>query len=246
MAEYLRHKLERYVRLSGEDRSAVSELASQNVRTIRARRDLVREGEKPRFVNLVLDGWATRHKTLEDGRRQIMAFLLPGDLCDLNASILNEMDHSIGALTEVTVAQIPHEAVEEVQKNRPRLAQALNWDMLVQAAIQREWAVNLGQRSAIERISHLICELYARLEAVELCNDGHCHIPLTQTDVSDATGITPVHVNRTLQELRAMGLIEWKGREVDVPDMGALKGLAMFNGNYLHLGHEGVHLDANE
>lgn len=245
MAEYLRHKLERYVRLSGEDRTAVSELSGQNVRTIRARREIVREGEKPMFVNLVLEGWAIRHKMLEDGRRQIMAFLLPGDLCDLNASILREMDHSIGALTEVTVAQIPHETVEEVQKSRPRLAQALTWEMLVQAAIQREWAVNLGQRSAIERISHLICELYARLDAVELCNNGHCHIPLTQTDLSEATGITPVHVNRTLQELRAMGLIEWKGREVEVPDMRALKELAMFNDNYLHLGHKGVHLDAN-
>lgn len=224
MAEYLRHKLERYVRLSGEDR----------------------EGEKPNFVNLVIDGWGFRHKMLEDGRRQIIAFLLPGDICDLNVVLLNEMDHSIGALTEVTVAQIAPETLEQVQKNRPRLAAAVGWDMLVQAAIQREWTVNLGQRSAIERISHLICELYARLDVVELCDNGHCHIPLTQTDLSEATGITPVHVNRTMQELRALGLIEWKGREVHVPDMDALRRTALFNDNYLHLHQEGAHLDANE
>lgn len=246
MAEYLRRKLERYARLSGDDRKAVSDLSSQNVRTIRARREIVREGEQPKFVNLVLNGWAIRHKMLEDGRRQIIAFLVPGDLCDLNVFILNEMDHSIGALTEVTIAQVPRDTFEEIQKSRPRLAQALNWDMLVQAAIQREWTVNLGQRSAIERIAHLICELFDRLDAVQLCTSGHCHIPLTQTDLSEATGITPVHVNRTLQELRSMGLIEWKGRDVHILDMEALRRTALYNENYLHMNKEGAHLDADD
>lgn len=246
MADHLRLKLEHYVRLSADDRARISTLAQSNIRQVRARRDIIREGEQPQSVNLVLDGWAIRHKMLEDGRRQIMAFLIPGDMCDLNVFILNEMDHSIGALTDVTVAQIPRDVLEEVDVSHPRLMQALEWDLLVQLAIQREWTINLGQRSAIERISHLICELFARLNAVGLCVDGACQFPITQTDLSEATGITPVHVNRVLQELRGEGLIEWKGREIHVPDMDALKRIAMFNDNYLHLSKEGSHLDANE
>ena len=245
MADHLRLKLEHYVRLSTDDRARISNLAQSNVRRIRARRDIVREGENPAFVNLILDGWAIRHKMLEDGRRQIMAFLIPGDLCDLNVFILKEMDHSIGALTDLTIAQIPRETFEEIEKGHPRLAQALNWDLLVQLAIQREWTINLGQRSAIERIAHLICELFARLKTVGLCVEGSCQLPITQTDLSEATGITSVHVNRILQELRGEKLIEWKGREIHVPDMDALKSVAMFNDNYLHLGREGAHLDAN-
>lgn len=246
MADHLRTKLEHYVRLSADDLETVSALSRTNIRSIASRRDIAREGEHPVAVNLILDGWAIRHKMLEDGRRQIIAFLIPGDLCDLNVFILKELDHSIGALTPVTIAQIPREVFEEIARERPRLNQALAWDMLVQLAIQREWTVNLGQRSAIERIAHLICELFARLEAAGLCFEGTCNIPITQSDLSEATGITPVHVNRTLQELRSQKLIEWKGRDVHVPDMGALKRIAMFNDNYLHLGREGAHLDANE
>lgn len=246
MADYLRQKLEHYVHLSADDREVLATLGQSNIRAIPARHEIVREGEHPKFVNLVLDGWATRHKTLEDGRRQILAFLLPGDLCDLNVFILKAMDHSIGALTEVTIAQIPRELMDEIEKKRSRLIQALTWHMLVQLAIQREWTLNLGQRSAIERIAHLICELFARLAAVGLCKDETCHIPITQTDLSEATGITPVHVNRTVQLLRGEGLIEWKGREIHVADMSALRRVALFNENYLHLGREGADFDANE
>ena len=245
MADYLRLKLEQFVRLSADDRESLSAMASSNVRTIRGRRDIVREGEHPGFVNLILDGWAIRHKMLEDGRRQVLAFLIPGDLCDLDAFILREMDHSIGALTQVTIAQVPRDAIEAIQRSRPRLYQALAWDILVQLAIQREWTLSLGQRSAIERIAHLLCELFLRLKTVGLCDNGACQIPLTQTDLSEAAGITPVHVNRTIQELRSQGLIHWRGREVRIPDIEALRRLAMFNDNFLHLHHEGAQLDAN-
>ena len=245
MADHLRHKLEQYVRLSGDDRNAVSALGRENLRSVPARRDIIREGEQPRFVKLFVEGWGFRHKLLEDGRRQIIAFLIPGDLCDLNNFILKEMDHSISALTPVTIAQIPHENIEAIDTKSPRVAQALRWDMMVQAAIQREWAVNLGQRSAIERVAHLLCELFARLEMAGLCNENRCEIPITQIDLSEATGITAVHVNRTLQELRAQKLIQWKGREVTILDMDGLKRLAMFNDNYLHRNREGAHLDAN-
>lgn len=245
MADHLRLKLEHCVRLSADDRARLGALERINIRHVPSGRDIVREGERPAFVNLILDGWAIRHKMLVDGRRQILAFLIPGDMCDPNIYLLNEMDHSIGALTEVTVAQILRETFEDINESSLRLAQAFDWDLLVQLAIQREWTINLGQRSAIERIAHLICELFARLNAVGLCAQGSCHIPITQTDLSEATGITPVHVNRILQELRSEQLIEWKGREVHVADMGALKRVAMFNDNYLHLHKEGAHVDAN-
>lgn len=246
MADHLTTKLEHYTRLSADDRATLKAMVMTNLRSIAPRRDIMREGEQPSFVNIIVDGWAIRHKMLEDGRRQIFAFLIPGDICDLNIFVLKELDHSVAALTPVTVAQVPGEFVGEIARKSPRLNQALLWDMLVQLAIQREWTVNIGQRSALERIAHLICELFMRLGAAGLCREGSCNIPITQTDLSEATGITPVHVNRTLQELRALRLIEWKGREVQVPDMEALKRLAMFNDNYLHLGLEGAHLGANE
>lgn len=246
MADLIRLKLEHYTRLSADDVQLLSRLSTLNIRQIQPRRDIMREGEQPKVVNLILDGWAIRHKMLEDGRRQILAFLVPGDFCDTKNFVLSEMDHSVGALTAVTVAQIPNEMIQDIERNWPRLSQALNWDLLVQLAIQREWTLNVGQRSAIERISHLICELFTRMKTVGLCHDGVCSIPATQTDLSEATGVTPVHVNRTLQEMRARGLIEWKGREVRVPDMDALRRVGMFNEAYLHLQREGAHLDANE
>lgn len=246
MADHLTTKLEHYTRLSADDRAALAEMVATNVRSIAPRRDIIREGERPCSVNIIVAGWAIRHKMLEDGRRQIFAFLVPGDICDLNIFVLKEMDHTIAALTPVTIAQVPGEMLDQIARRRPRLNQALMWDMLVQLAIQREWTVNLGQRSAMERIAHLICELFVRLEAAGLSHEGSCNIPITQTDLSEATGITPVHVNRTLQELRSLRLIEWKGREVHVPHMAALKRLAMFNDNYLHLGQEGAHLGAND
>lgn len=142
--------------------------------------------------------------------------------------------------------RFPRDLVDEIEKKRSRLFKALTWDLLVQLAIQRQWTLNLGQRSAIERISHLICELFARLATIGLCRNGTCHVPITQTDLSEAAGITPVHVNRTLQELRGQGLIEWKGREIHVADMEALRRVALFNDNYLHLGREVANLDAKD
>lgn len=246
MVDLLTQRLEQFVRFSSEDRKMLADLAAINVRRIAARRDLIREGDDPQFVNLVLDGWAIRHKMLADGRRQIIAFLIPGDLCDLNVFILKEMDHSIGALTPLKVAQLPRSVFDQIYERHPRITQSLHWDSLVTAAIQREWTVNLGQRSALERVAHLICELVVRMQGVGLCRNFTCEIPLTQNDIAEATGMTSVHVNRTVQELRARGLILWKGRELQIPDMAALKEAGLFNPNYLHLARVGAHLNAND
>ncbi|HEX6783446.1 MAG TPA: Crp/Fnr family transcriptional regulator [Sphingomicrobium sp.] len=237
-------KLEAFTRLSPDDRAALAEI-SRNSRYVDARRDVISEGDKPRHVHLVLDGWACRYKQLPDGKRQIVSLFVPGDFCDVNVYILRAMDHSIGAITRLKVAMITPEEMNALTTERPRITQALWWHELVTAAVQREWTLNLGQRSAYERLGHLLIELYMRLAAVGRAHDGRCDFPLTQNDLADATGLTSVHVNRTLQELRRDGLIELERRQLQILDLPRLIDAAMFNPNYLHLDHEGRHLDAN-
>lgn len=237
-------KLEAFTKLSANDRAALVE-ATRNSRFVEPRRDLISEGDKPRYVHLVLDGWACRYKTLPDGKRQIVSLFVPGDFCDINVTILKTVDHSIGAITRLKVAMISPDEMNALIEDRPRITHALWWHELVTSAIQREWTLNIGQRSAYERLAHLLVELYLRLETVGRANDGRCDFPLTQNDLADATGLTSVHVNRTLQELRRDGLIELERKQLRILDMERLKDVAMFNANYLHLDHEGRHLDAN-
>jgi CRP-like cAMP-binding protein len=238
-------RLSAYTRLSAEDRAAIDEI-SRNIREVAPRRDLIREGDSPRYVHLVLEGWACRYKTLPDGRRQVVAFFVPGDFCDLNIYVLKEMDHSLGAITRLKVADIGREEMDHLTANHPRVTQALWWQELVNGSIQREWTLNVGQRTAYERIAHLLVELFLRLECVGLTRGQSCDFPLTQNDLADATGLTAVHVNRTLQDLRRDGLIVLQGRTLTVPDMDRLKNAGLFNINYLHLDREGRHLDAND
>jgi len=238
-------KLEAFTRLSADDRAALAQV-SRNVRFVEARRDLVSEGDQPRYVHLVLDGWACRYKALPDGKRQIVSLFVPGDFCDINVYILKHIDHSIGAITRLKVAMITPDEMNALTEGRPRVTQALWWHELVTTAIQREWTVNLGQRSAYERLGHLLVELYLRLRTVGRASEGRCDFPLTQNDLADATGLTAVHVNRTLQELRREGLIELERKQLKILDLERLKDVSMFNSNYLHLEREGRHLDANE
>ncbi|MBP0445265.1 Crp/Fnr family transcriptional regulator [Roseomonas sp. SSH11] len=246
MVNPLIRKLENFTRLSGQDKHLLSEFLHEGIRHLGPREDIIREGERPQSVNLVLSGWACRYKYLEDGRRQIIAFLVPGDLCDNNFFLLRQMDHSIGALTPISIAQIPRHRIEEVSLHHPRVAQALSWEALTSMAIQREWTVSLGQRDAQERLAHLLCELYLRLRAVGLTDGTSCELPLRQAELADALGLSTVHVNRTLQELRASQLIMLKGKTLTIPDLNALRSVAQFTPTYLHLEHEGRHLDANE
>jgi CRP-like cAMP-binding protein len=238
-------KLQAFTRLSSDDQAALAQV-SRNFRFVDARRDVIAEGDRPRHVNLVLDGWACRYKQLPDGKRQIVSLFVPGDFCDLNVYILKQMDHSIGAITRLKVAMITPEEMNALTTERPRITQALWWHELVTAAVQREWTLNIGQRSAYERLAHLLIELYLRLKAVGRAHDGRCDFPLTQNDLADASGLTSVHVNRTLQELRRDGLIELERKQLQILDLERMMDVAMFNPNYLHLDHEGRHLDANE
>ncbi|HEY1143927.1 MAG TPA: Crp/Fnr family transcriptional regulator [Sphingomicrobium sp.] len=245
MVPALALRLEVFTRLSQDDRAAISKVSKVS-RVVPPRRDLIREGESPKHVHLMVDGWACRYKTLPDGRRQIVAFFVPGDLCDLNVYILKEMDHSIGAITRLAVADINRDDMDRLTADHPRITQALWWEALVNIAVQREWTLNIGQRTAYERIAHLLVELFMRLRSVGQTQADSCDFPLTQTDIADATGLTAVHVNRTLQELRRDGLIVLERKRLQIPNLRKLKDAAMFNPNYLHLDHEGRHLDANE
>lgn len=246
MKQPLVRKLSHFTRLAPADIEMLERISEKRVRHFEGNADIVEEGEAPAYINLIIEGWACRYKTLEDGRRQIVAFFLPGDMCDLNVFILKQMDHSIAAITPVVVSEIGRDAFEEMMHGHPRITQALWWETLVTAAVQREWTVNLGQRSAPERMAHLFCELFIRMRAAGLTDGNSCEFPLTQSQLGETIGMSLVHVNRTLQDLRAADLVELANRRLTIIDFPALKRMAMFNPNYLHLDHEGSHLDSNQ
>jgi CRP-like cAMP-binding protein len=228
-------KLSAPVELSEEDRRAAHDIC-RNVREVEARRDVIKEGDNPRHVHVIMEGWAARYKVVSDGARQITAILIPGDFCDLHVTILGQMDHGITALTRVKVAQVPHHVIEELPLERPRLGRAMWWSTLVDEATLRAWIVNLGRRDAAERIAHLFCELHARLKLVGLTDDGHFSLPMTQEVLADALGLTSVHVNRVLRRLRSEELIELQGGELTILNLPALRDLAGFDPDYLHGG----------
>ncbi len=177
MVGALTFRLEAYAGLSQDERASLDGLARKNVREIAPRRDLIREGDAPRSVFVVLEGWASRYKTLPDGRRQIVALFVPGDLFDLNVHILKQMDHNVGSITALKVAEIAREEFERLMLEHPRVTQALFWDELVTVSVQREWTLNVGQRTAYERIAHLLCEMIFRLRAVGLSDGSSCDFP---------------------------------------------------------------------
>lgn len=246
MADYLLRRLSKFVALTDAERDAVRAAFSRNVHAHRARTHIIHRGDNPLHVNLFLDCWAYRYKLLNDGRRQILAFLVPGDLCDVNIFILKRMDHAIEMLTPGSVAAVSREGFSELTTKFPQVMKAMWWDTLVSHSIQREWLLNLGQRLAGERIAHLLCELFVRLSCVGLTDGARCDFPLTQVDLADATGLSPVHVNRSLQQLRAMDLIEWKGRSLLIPDFDTLAEFGQFNADYLHLERAELVTDAED
>jgi len=204
-------------------------------RIVAAKRDILSEGERPDHVHVILEGWAARYKTLANGARQIVAFLIPGDFCDLHVAILEHMDHGIVALTRCRVAYIPSRSLDALTANHNGLTKALWWATLVDEGVLREWLLNVGRRDAFARVSHLLCEMHARMAMIGLVEDGRLALPLTQDQLADATGMTAVHVNRTLQRLRNEKLVEVKGGMLEVLNVAGLRRAAGFNGDYLHI-----------
>ncbi len=198
--------------------------------------DLVHEGTCSSSVRLMLSGWACRYKLLEDGRRQIVGFILPGDTCDAYIYLLPETDHAIAALTPVIYAELESACFEELIRQDKSISEAMLCETLVANSIQREWSINLGRRDAFERVAHLFCELFERLRAVGLVKDNAFWFPVTQSDLADATGLSPVHLNRILQQLRNSGLIVLRDRTLTLHDFEMLCRVGMFHPAYLHLG----------
>ena len=234
MQDALTRKLGGYEELTDDDRRALGELVVK-VRQVGARVDLIQEGDAPENVHLVLDGFACRYKVLPNGQRQIMAFLVPGDFCDLNVFILDQMDHSIGTISACSMVDIPRRSIDAITASHPRITRAFWWCALVDEAVLREWLVNLGSRPASQRIAHLFCELLLRLEAVGRVTQNSYAFPFTQLEIADTMGLSDVHVNRTLQELRGLGLIALKHRTLTILDVEGLKAYCRFTPNYLHL-----------
>jgi CRP-like cAMP-binding protein len=219
--------------LSPEAIAALQQAIDAGLQHAGASQDLICEGDRMASVRMILSGWLYRYKTLEDGRRQIVNFILPGETCDAHAYLLSVADHSIGTLTAVVCAEVKRTQFESLISSDRSLAEAFWCETLVNGAIQREWAINLGRRNALERVAHLLCEIFERLRPVGLLDGNSCSFPMTQMDLADATGLSVVHLNRTLQELRAMGLIALRDRMLTVNDLDALRNVASFSPSYL-------------
>ena len=206
----------------------------QSRRTFAAGSDLIAQGERPEEVFVILSGLGCRYKLLEEGERQIVAFLVPGDICDLHIALLGAMDHTISTTAEAEVAVIPRDKVNEIGESRPVLARALLIANLIDLAVLREWVVNNGRRPALARVAHLLWELYLRHSAVGLVSDHHFRLPITQRDLADATSLSYVHVSRTLTKLKEKKVIEWSQKTVQIIDPEALCDIAGFEADYLH------------
>ncbi len=233
-SDVLRRKLEHFTNLTDSDRLRLRKV-TQPVHSVAAHVDLIREGDSPSDIFLIVEGFACRYKLTQEGNRQIMAYLIPGDFCDLHVFVLKAMDHSIATLSPCKVVRIPVADVSSMLES-PSLARGLMCCSLVDSATLREWLVNIGQRSGEERVAHLFCELLLRMRAVGLTPSGDGYsLPITQRELADTMGMTDVHMNRVIQALRNQNLISLKAREIVIPDVGRLNAFAGFDPNYLHL-----------
>ena len=207
------------------------------VREVPADKTIIRAGEELSFSVLLADGLLCRYKDLRDGSRQISELHVAGDFADLHGFTLKRLDHSVMALTRCRIGLVPHDRIETMAAEHPHLARLWWFTTNLDAAIHREWVLSLGRRNALSRTAHLFCELRVRLGIVGLADETGYDLPLTQTDLAECLGLTPVHVNRTLKQLRERGLVEFAGRRVVIHDRAGLERVAEFDPAYLYLEH---------
>lgn len=235
MTPHVTLKLRGFGELNGGSEAWLAEEAERNVRSLPPRVDVLCQGESTGPLHVLIEGWAIRYKTLEDGRRQILSVLLPGDMFDINGHLAKSMDHSIATLTPVRLAELGDNFLDVARAHYPDLEKLLWCDMHVSAAVQRERSTSLGQRTARERMAHIMCELFLRQQAVQLTQGETCAFHLTQTELAETLGMTPVYVNRTLQDLRRDGLIQLEQKCLTVLDLPRLQATALFDGGYLKI-----------
>ncbi|WCT75465.1 Crp/Fnr family transcriptional regulator [Sphingomonas naphthae] len=218
--------------LSKEELEVV-EGAIAEVRTIPPRSQVVTAGKPIHASTLLVEGLMCRYMDDRAGNRQIVAIHIPGDFVDLHGFPLKHLDHDVATITSCKVACVPHENLETIIGTHPHLSRQLWFSTLMDAAMHREWTFRLGRLDANQRIAHLFCELYCRMNAVGLAKDGSFSLAITQQDVGETCGITSVHVNRALRNLRNDGLVTFRSKKVVIPDRAKLAKLADFEPNYL-------------
>jgi CRP-like cAMP-binding protein len=229
-------KLDAIFELAPAERDAIAAIPF-HVRTYAAHQDVARERDHPSQCCILLGGVACRYKMVGAGRRQIFSFHFAGDIPDLQSLHIEVMDHNFASITPITAGFVPHETLRAFLRDHPRIADVFWRDTLIEASIYREWMAGLGARSAYARVAHLFCEIMVRQKAVDLiAEDAHeMPLPLTQTEMADALGLSPVHINRTLQVLRAEGLIAGARGTLIVRDWHGLQKAGDFDRAYLHL-----------
>jgi CRP-like cAMP-binding protein len=231
----LLRKLEYWQKLDAGDQTAILALP-HTVKTLEQGQYVVREFDRAEYSCVLLSGMAVRHKIVGGGSRQIVAIHMKGELVDLQNSLLGQADHSVQMLTGGKVAMIPRGEVIKIAFERPAVGKALWIDSLVDASIFREWIANIGRRDARTRLAHLLCEISLRLKVAGLGEPTNYQLPMTQEQLADATGLTPVHVNRSIKALEADGLIERATpRSIHIGDWKKLAAAGDFNSAYLHL-----------
>ena len=233
---FVRH-MQHMCELSLAERDALERLPMQ-LREFEADQDIVREGDRPTKCFAILEGFASTLKMTGPGKRQIMAFHLPGDIPDLQSLHLEILDITVTTLTACKVGFVQHEAMRELCARFPRLGDAFWRETLVASAVFREWVMNVGRRDAYARIAHVFCEWTTRMRAMGLAEEYILELPITQAELGDATGMSTVHVNRTIQRLRADRLIELTGSKLTVLDWEGLKQAGDFDPTYLHFRHQ--------
>lgn len=220
--------------LTEEERS-VLENAVERTQTYSAGQTVVRHGCAVDISTVLVQGLMTRHVHAADGRRHLVAVQVPGDFVDLHAYVLKQLDHDVGALTDVTVAVVPHAALDTIQSRHPQLARRLWFLTLLDAAMHRQWVMRLASRSALQRVAHFLCEMNAKLLAIGQSDGLHFTLPMTQADIGEVCGLTNVHVSRVLRQLRETELCSWRAGQVAVYDAVRLAATGLFTPDYLYL-----------
>jgi CRP-like cAMP-binding protein len=234
----LARKLAQRAALGRDDLDHLARVLAQNVARFGNRVPVIEAGEAPGSIDVVLEGWAARYRIGPNGRRQILAFHLPGDVCEFNAFLMKGADASVEAIEGLRLARIGRSTLNQVAQTHPAITRGLWWESLGSASVAREWMVSLAQRNAHQRIAHLMCELFVRLRVVGCTEGDRASFPLTQADIGDACGMTPEHTNRTLRELRTRGLCSTQDRMLEIADWDGLAALAGFDPGYLHFDRE--------
>ncbi len=226
-------QVETVSRLDDEDRRVLRGLP-MGTRSLNENSDIFREGQVAAECCIILSGVACRYKIVAGGRRQILSFHFAGDMLG-RQGLLETMDHSVAVITRADVAFVSHDAIRAIAAQRPGIAAAFYRQSEVDSSIAREWIANIGRRMAMERVSHLVCECVERMRALGLAEGAVFEFPVTQSELGDATGLSSVHINRTMQALRKAGLLVSSGRFHTIPSWAKLQQAGDFNAAYLHL-----------